>query len=460
MTVPEPSVLIVEDDEIIQLILHERLKEEAFRISAVDSLHGATRHLQRESVDVILLDNLLPDGSGLESLPRLKDLAPGAIFIMLTGHSSVEQAVLAMKAGAWHYACKPLDLEALVSLVHRAAEMKKLRSEVSQLRKVVGERFSFNALVGNSPQMEQTRAMLQKVARTKGATILLGGETGTGKDLAAQIIHNQSDRASEPFMNITCSALQESLLESELFGHEKGAFTDAKGQKKGLLEAADGGTVFLDEIGEMSLALQAKMLRFLEAKAFKRVGGTKDVSVDVRVIAATNRDLRAEVAAGRFREDLFYRLQVLPVLMPPLRDRPGDIRPLVAAFIERFARELHKPVRGVSDEALALLQAQHWPGNVRELRNAVERAVLLADAEMLTPDDFLMTVPRELAPVVATQTNTLPPGGVDLEKIIDGYVEQAMASTQGNQTQAAALLGWTRAQLRYRLEKLGLIGAS
>jgi transcriptional regulator with PAS, ATPase and Fis domain len=281
--------------------------------------------------------------------------------------------------------------------------------------------------------------------------VLLTGETGTGKDLAAKAIHFSSERANRAFVNITCSALPEQLLESELFGHERGAFTDARQQKRGLFETADGGTLFLDEIGEMSLGLQSKLLRFLEEKTFKRVGGLADIRVDVRVVAATNRDLDEDVKAGKFREDLFYRLQVMPVTLPPLRERKGDVPLLVSYYVDRYNREFRKKVRGLTPEAMKLLEQYQWPGNIRELKNAIERAMLLMDRERLEPDDFT-TLTRS----VAATSFKLPPEGLDLEDVERQLLMQALERANGNQTQAAQLLGINRDQVRYRIEKFGL----
>jgi transcriptional regulator with PAS, ATPase and Fis domain len=300
--------------------------------------------------------------------------------------------------------------------------------------------------------MRTVKDLLRKIALSPASTILLTGESGTGKDLAAKVLHYESDRAEGVFQNITCSALPESLLESELFGHERGAFTDAKHQKPGLLEQADGGTVFLDEIAEMTPALQAKLLRFLEEKAFRRVGGTADLRVDVRVVAATNRNLEESVRSGRFRDDLYYRLQVLPVTLPPLRERTGDVAVLASHFVAQFAREFKKGVWGLTAEAVRHLEAYSWPGNVRELKNAVERAVLLAEEERLVPGDFPL---RGLA-VAAADAFRLPPGGIDLEELERDLLVQALHRTGGNQTQAARLLHLNRDQIRYRIEKFGL----
>jgi transcriptional regulator with GAF, ATPase, and Fis domain len=293
-----------------------------------------------------------------------------------------------------------------------------------------------------------------RVAKSPASTVLLTGETGTGKDLAAKAIHYNSDRAGRAFLNITCSALPEQLLESELFGHERGAFTDARQQKRGLFETADGGTIFLDEIGEMTPGLQAKLLRFLEDKSFKRVGGLADIRVDVRVVAATNRDLEKEVKSGKFREDLFYRLQVMPIVLPPLRERRGDVVLLAGYYIDRFNREFRKKIRGLTPAAAALLEQYQWPGNVRELRNAIERAMLLVDRDHLEPADFSLT--RTLTPVEFM----LPAEGVNLDEVERQLLVQALERSHGNQTHAAQLLGINRDQVRYRIEKFGLAKAN
>ena len=311
--------------------------------------------------------------------------------------------------------------------------------------------FGFDAIIGESAVMREVKALLARVAASPASTVLLTGETGTGKDLAAKAVHYNSARSSRAFVNITCSALPEQLLESELFGHERGAFTDARQQKRGLFETADGGTVFLDEIGEMTPSLQAKLLRFLEERTFKRVGGLADLRVDVRVIAATNRDLEQEVTTGKFREDLFYRLQVMPITLPPLRERRGDVPLLANWYIDRFNREFRKRVRGLSPAASQVLQDYGWPGNVRELRNAIERAMLLIDRDRLEPEHFT-TLTRS----VAAAQFRLPPEGVNLEDVERQLLLQALERSGGNQTQAAHLLGINRDQVRYRIEKFGL----
>ncbi len=443
------TVLVVDDEPLICWSLSERLAEEGLTI--IEANDGATAAAKSVGgVDLVLLDWQLPDTDGLTLMRKLRTAGLQAPVILMTGHSSVERAVEAMKEGAYHYVTKPLNLDEIVLLVDKALETTRLRREVQALRATESAPYTFEHIIGESPTMQRAKNLLRKIAATPGSTILLTGESGTGKDLAAKAIHYNSDRARKRFVNITCSALQDTLLESELFGHEKGAFTDASGQKKGLLEIADGGTVFLDEIGETSPGFQAKLLRFLEDRKFKRVGGTTDISVDVRVIAATNRVLEDRVKIGDFRSDLYYRLRVLPVELPPVRQRHGDIPVLVNFFIDRFNSEFRKHIRGVDDECMTRLAAYEWPGNVRELRNAVERAMLLADGEVLAHHDFLVL---DGALSVAEGAFQLPAEGLDFAALERDLVRQALQRVGGNQTRAAKLLGMTRDQMRYRVEK-------
>ncbi len=319
------------------------------------------------------------------------------------------------------------------------------------------ERFGIGRIIGQCPQMQELYQIIRDVANSGASTVFLRGESGTGKDLVAKAIHYNSDRANRPFMNVTCTALAETLLESELFGHEKGAFTDAKSQKKGLLELADGGTVFLDEVGDMPGALQAKLLRFLEEKAFRRVGGVHDIEVDVRVIAASNRDIEKAVRDGSFREDLFYRLNIIPIGLAPLRERGDDIELLVKHFVAGFAREFRKEVHGLNGPAIERLKSYGWPGNVRELRNAVERAVLLCKSTTLTQTDFVLGRGLDDGEVIGIKDLQLPPSGVDLQEVEEQLVRQALKRAGNNQSQAARMLHLSRDQLRYRMEKFGLL---
>jgi two-component system, NtrC family, response regulator AtoC len=444
------TLLVVDDEELVRWSLCERFKSDGYTVLEAGTAAGALEHVAG-GVDLVLLDYRLPDGDGLTALRRIKEIAPDTLVVLMTAFSTVENAVEAIKHGAYHYLNKPFNLDDVAATVEKALETSRLRREVRTLRHSAGREYSFDAIIGASPAMQRAKPLLVRVAASPASTVLLTGETGTGKDLAAKAIHYNSDRAAKPFVNITCSALPEPLLESELFGHERGAFTDARQQKRGLFETADGGTVFLDEIGEMAPGLQAKLLRFLEERTFKRVGGLTDIHVDVRVIAATNRNLEDQVAAGRFREDLFYRLQVMPVMLPALRERKGDIPLLADYYIDRYNGEFRKRVRGVTPEARAQLEQYRWPGNVRELRNAIERAMLLIDRDWLTADDFMSLTRGGTA-----ASFRLPADGVSLALVEKQLLVQALERADGNQTHAGQLLGINRDQVRYRIEKFGL----
>jgi DNA-binding NtrC family response regulator len=446
-----PTILVVDDEPLIRFALNDRLTADGYRVLEAETAAEAV--VRSQDADLVLLDYKLPDGDGLSVLKKIKEQHPETLVILLTAHQSVDLAVEAMKQGAYHYANKPFNLDEISMLVAKALETTELRREVKTLRESQAQPFSFDRIVGEGPVVSAVKALLKKVATSPASTVLLTGESGTGKDLAAKVLHYNSARAGKPFMNITCSALPEALMESELFGHERGAFTGADRQKRGLFETADGGTVFLDEIGEMVPGLQAKLLRFLEEKTFKRVGGSVDIKVDVRVVAATNRNLQDEVKQGKFREDLFYRLNVLPIVLPPLRDRADDIPRLVAFYVDVYNTEFKKKITGVTPEAMQQIQRHPWPGNVRELRNAIERAMLLSDGPLLDASDFSAggAVPMRLGESVE-----LPAGGLDLEQLERSLVVQALERTGWNQTKAAALLGLNRDQIRYRVEKFHL----
>jgi two-component system, NtrC family, response regulator AtoC len=445
------TILVVDDEALIRWSLTERLKAEGYDVLEAETGRSALEQLP-EGVDLVLLDFRLPDTDGVSVLRKIKEFDQDILVILLTAFASVETAVEAMKLGAYHFANKPFNLDDVAATVERALETTRLRRELRQFRTNAARPYGLHRIVGSSSTITALRHLVARVAVTPASTVLLTGESGTGKDLVAKVLHYASDRASRPFMNITCSALPEQLLESELFGHERGAFTDARLQKKGLLEMADGGTVFLDEIGEMTPGLQAKLLRFLEEKSFKRVGGSVDIRVDVRVVAATNRNLEEEVSKHQFRSDLFFRLNVLPITMPPLRAHAEDIPLLVEYFIDGFNTEFRKRVLGATPAAYALLQSYGWPGNVRELRNVIERAMLLSDSDRLDAQDF----PAMTRAVSANNEFELPATGVDLEQLERSLVIQALRRSGNNQTRAGAMLGLNRDQIRYRIEKFGL----
>jgi len=448
---PKATILVVDDEPLIRWSLTERLKSEGYDMLEAET-GGAALDKLPEGIDLVLLDYRLPDTDGVTILRKIKEFDQDILVILLTAYASVDTAVEAMKLGAYHFANKPFNLDEVAATVERALETTRLRREIRQFRNNAAKPYGLQRIVGASPAITALRHMVARVAVSPASTVLLTGESGTGKDLVAKVIHYASDRGGKPFMNITCSALPEQLLESELFGHERGAFTDARTQKKGLLETADGGTVFLDEIGEMAPGLQAKLLRFLEEKSFKRLGGSADIRVDVRVIAATNRNLEEEVKNHRFRSDLFFRLNVLPIALPALRAHAEDVPLLVEYFIDAFNNEFRKRVLGATTPAYSLLQSYGWPGNVRELRNVVERAMLLSDGERLDARDFAAMAKS----VSADNDFELPATGVDLEQLERSLLVQALRRSHGNQTRAGTLLGLNRDQIRYRIEKFGL----
>ncbi len=448
-------VLVVDDEKLIRWSLSERLRADGHEVVEAATVAEALGHIDH-GVDLVLLDYKLPDGDGLTVLRRVRDVDPDMLVIMLTATKSVETVVEAMKAGASDYATKPFDLDDVALRVTRALETTRLRRELRTLRDLLSKPFAIDSIIGASEPVARVKALIRKIASSPGSTVLITGESGTGKDLVAKVIHYGSSRAARPFLNITCSALPDTLLESELFGYERGAFTDARQQKRGLLEQADDGTVFLDEIGEMAPQLQAKLLRFLEERAFRRVGGTGDIRVDVRVIAATNRNLEEQVKAGKFRDDLYYRLNVLRIEVPPLRDRGNDVGLLAQHFVDTYRREFKRGAIGISRAAEEALCHYSWPGNVRELRNLVERAVLLCESDRLEPSDFDTLHQARASAGTNHGDFALPPEGVNLEEVEKSLVMQALERTGGNQTRAAALLSLHRDQIRYRVEKFGL----
>ncbi|MHC4547346.1 MAG: sigma-54-dependent transcriptional regulator [Planctomycetota bacterium] len=455
------SLLIIDDDPALRLGLGETLKTEGYRVEEAASLEGARERLRKPAPAAVLLDLQLTDGTGLELLPHLKESWPEAPVVMMTAHGSIDSAVLAMQRGAYTYLQKPLHTEELFVVLRQALENSRLKRQVADRRQRKSEEFSFEKIVARSAAMRKVLEQAGKVAESPASTVLLLGESGTGKGLVARAIHYASDRSTEPFQTVTCSAIPEPLLEAELLGHEKGAFTDAKARRRGVFEAADGGTVFLDEIGDMPLSLQAKLLGVLEDRTFSRIGSTETIRVDVRIIAATHRDLDRHVAEGRFREDLVYRLRVVPIVIPPLRERVADILPLAESFLQRFNREFGRDVERIMPEAEERLKGHSWPGNVRELRNAIERAMLFTHGRELRPDDLMLDPgyrPRAAAttsaPLPGADPFVLPAEGIKLDELEDHLVRQAMERAGGNKSRAAKILGISRDQIRYRLEKM------
>ncbi len=453
-------VLILDDEALIRWSLRRKFEERNWRVTEADSGRSACEAIESESFDLAMLDYKLPDMTGVDVLRKLRQVDSDTVAVMMTAYSSIESAVEAIKLGAYDYLPKPFDMEHLLLIVDKALETTRLRRENRELRRKLEAEYGTDTIIGQSAPLRAMLGEVQQIARSGGSTVLLRGETGTGKDLVARVIHNASERAGKPFVNVTCTALSETLLESELFGHERGAFTDAKSQKKGLFELADGGTVFLDEIGDMAGGLQAKLLRFLEDRRFRRVGGTSEITVDVRIIAATNRDIENMIQDGRFREDLFYRLNVLRIDLPPLRACGEDVLQIAKHFLDRFAREFKRTIVEIDPEAAERLRHYGWPGNVRELRNVIERAVLLAKADHLTAADITVGRAEPRTQIYELERMTLPPDGFDLNKL--GSLElrllkQAMERTEQNQVQAAKLLNVSRDRLRYRLQKYGLL---
>jgi two-component system, NtrC family, response regulator AtoC len=455
------QILVVDDDEAIRWTLREALQSWGFAAIEADSVAEALKQYRTELPAAVLLDIDLPDGSGLDVLREIKSDHPEAIVIMITGNVQVANTISALRGGAYDFISKPINLEELRVTIRNAIETRHLRREVDQVRKERAREFNFRQIVGESAAMKKMLALAAKVAESEVSSVLLQGESGTGKDLVAKAIHYGSQRSERPFVAVNCAALPATLIESELFGYEKGAFTDAKARKEGLFEQAEGGTLLLDEIGELELSLQAKLLRVLEEGAFRRVGGLRDIPLDVRVLAASNRDLKTESEAGRFRLDLYYRLSIIQIDIPPLRDRGDDVLLLSQHYIDRIGARLkrNKKIHRLSREATQVFRKYRWPGNVRELRNVIERALILEDTDEITTEYLpggLLEAPR-LEPAAGDSTSTqfvLPDHGISLDEAELSFVRQAIQRSGGNQTRAAELLGISRDQLRYRLKKL------
>jgi two-component system response regulator PilR (NtrC family) len=415
--------------------------------------------LEKEPVDILISDIKMPDLSGVEVLRAAKRIDPDILGIMITAFASTDTAVEAMRLGACDYLSKPFDVDLLKMKVREKIESRQLRQENVLLKRTLGLSHNFSNIIGRSESMLSVFKMIETVARTN-STILLTGESGTGKGLVAQAIHFHSLRRDKPMVSLNCGAMPENLLESELFGHMRGAFTGADANKKGLLEVAEKGTIFLDEIGEMSAVMQVKLLRVLQERRFRRVGGLEELTADIRVIAATNQDLSKAVAEGRFREDLFYRINVIPIVLPPLRERREDIPLLAEHFLAKYGEQMEKGITGVSREAMDLLMRHDWPGNIRELENALERAVALEATPTILPDSLPATIRVDSPKAVPGAVDPLPESGFDLEahvqEIERGYIAEALRRAGGVQVKAADLLGMSFRSFRYYVKKYNL----
>lgn len=454
------NILIIEDEPRMRRLLEISLGEDGHHVNAVEDAEIGLKALRRDGVDLVITDLKLPGMSGLDFLQEAKRISAGVPIVVMTAYGTVETAVEAMKAGAGDYVLKPFTMAEMKLVVNKELDVQRVREENRSLREALGQRYQFRNVIARSRKMQEVLALVERVAPTN-STVLLGGESGVGKDLIARAIHQNSRRATGPFIKINSTAIPDTLFESELFGFEKGAFTGALAAKPGKFELADKGTLFLDEIGDVPGPIQVKLLRVLQEREFERLGGTKTLKVDVRLVAATNRDLRAALEEGTFREDLYYRLNVVPIDIPPLREHKEDIPDLVNHFLARFAQEHQREISGITPAGLRSLMEFHWPGNVRQLENTVERAVALARGPMLEAEDIHLDVPLSRTASQSEGSNSASgvpflPEGVTLEQWEDEMIREALRRASGNKSQAARLLGLSRNALRYRLSKLGV----
>ena len=453
-----PTILIIEDEAKMRRLLELNLDDDGFKTISSGDAETGLKLLSSETVHLVLTDLKLPGISGLEFLRTAKQQNPALPIVVMTAFGSVETAVEAMKAGASDYVLKPFSLAEMRMVIHKELDNSRLREENRSLREALGQKYSHPNIVAVSTKMQEVLATVERVAPTT-STVLLGGESGVGKDLIARAIHEKSRRASGPFVKINSTAIPENLLESELFGYEKGAFTGATTSKPGKFELADRGTLFLDEIGDVPAATQVKLLRVLQEREFERLGGTRTVKVDVRLLAATNRDLRAALEEGTFREDLYYRLNVVPIDIPPLRAHKEDIPGLANLFVARFSKESgrEEKITVISPAAVQLLMGHYWPGNVRELQNVIERACALASGSVLEASDIQLDSPRNRGfSSSGSSSDRFLPEGMTLDQWEDEMIREALKRAGGNKSQAARLLGLSRNALRYRLSKIGI----
>ncbi|HSK44350.1 MAG TPA: sigma-54 dependent transcriptional regulator [Candidatus Binatia bacterium] len=449
------NILIVEDEPRMRRLLEISLSEDGHSVHTAGDAENGLLHLRKASADLVVTDLKLPGMNGLEFLQEGKRLNSALPFIVMTAYGSVETAVDAMKAGASDYVLKPFTMAEMKLVINKELDVQQVRDENVRLKEALGKRYHFQNIVGRSKKMQEVLALVERVAPTN-STVLIGGESGVGKDLIARAIHQNSRRAGGPFIKINSTAIPDTLFESELFGFERGAFTGALAGKPGKFELADKGTLFLDEIGDVPAAIQVKLLRVLQEREFERLGGTKTLKVDIRMIAATNRDLRAALEEGTFREDLYYRLNVVPIDIPPLREHKEDIPDLVNHFLARFAADNEKEIEGITSGALDALLEYHWPGNIRQLENSIERAVALSAGRTIDEKDVHLDTRQTKPGAAASSSGQFLPDGMTLEQWEDNMIREALRRANGNKSQAARLLGLSRNALRYRLGKLGV----
>lgn len=453
------KILVADDEQSMREFLEIMLKKEGYKVALASNGEEVTKMIEKDIFDLILLDIRMPKLDGISALKKIKSVNPETIVIMITAYASADTAIQAMKEGAYDYITKPFKVDEIKLIIRNALEKKQLQKENLLLKQVVKERYHFDNILGQSPKMLDLYDLLEKVSPTK-TNILITGESGTGKELVAKAIHYNSPRKDKPFVTLNCGAIPESLIESELFGHMKGAFTDAIATKKGLFEVADEGTIFLDEISELPLLMQVKLVRVLQDKEFKRVGGTEDIRVDVRIISATNKDLEEAVREKRFREDLFYRLNVIQIKLPPLRERREDIPLLAEHFLKKYSRELNKNITKISPDALQILLQYDYPGNVRELQNIIERAVALETGSELSSQNLHSYLNEQPSVKKGLFDLEIPKEGIDLERVVEDLERtlllKALDKTKGIKKKAAELLHINFRSMRYRLEKYGL----
>ena len=453
------TVLVVDDEKLVRWSIRQKLESAGYQVLEAGTCEAALNLFREGLPDLVTVDVRLPDGSGLKLLLEMKKISPNTPIVMITAYGGVGDAVKALKIGAYDYLEKPIRFVQLLHSLRNAAETCDLRGQVERTKKEQKDTYSVDSIIGVSESVCEVRSLILKIAASEAKTILLQGESGTGKDLVAKALHYESKRSRHPFVVLNCAAIPGQLLENELFGHERGAFTDAQAMKKGLLELADGGSIFFDEINEMPISLQAKLLRVLEDQIFRRIGGTKDIQVDVRMIFASNKELESLMEKGEFREDLFYRLSVIPITLSPLRERRPDIPILIDHFIHYYNKRFNKSVDGLTEAAQDALEAYDWPGNVRELRNAIERALILQDDGCLNLDLLPQRIWRPTGGYDAMSSKgslTLPATGIDLYEVEKQLIQQALAKAGGNQSRAARLLAVTRDTVRYKMHKYGL----